>query len=66
MRIPGAEGDFVAIENQSSAGVWEKYRGDEDWEVTYEWKRVDGTLGTSKVTAKWVTKGSGCRGEVEV
>lgn len=56
----------MAIENQSSAGVWEKYRGDEDWEVTYEWKRVDGTLGTSKVTAKWVTKGSGCRGEVEV
>ncbi|KAF8457715.1 Neutral/alkaline nonlysosomal ceramidase [Terfezia claveryi] len=60
-----AEGDFVAIEKQSSAGVWEKYRGDEDWEVTYEWKRVDGVLGTSEVTAKWVVSELEDRGAAE-
>lgn len=60
-----SEGDFVAIEKQSSAGVWEKYRGDEDWEVTYEWKRVSQILGTSEVTVKWAVSELEDRGAVE-
>ena len=60
-----SEGDFVAIEKQSSAGAWEKYRGDEDWEVTFEWKRVDGVLGTSEVTVKWMVSELEDRGGAE-
>lgn len=60
-----SENDYVVIEKQSSVGVWEKYRGDEDWEVTYEWKREDGVLGTSEVTAKWAVSELGDRGAAD-
>lgn len=59
------EGDFVVIERQNSAGKWQKYRRDEDWEVSYEWKRVNGLLGTSEVTVKWAVSEEEDRGAAE-
>lgn len=59
------EGDYVIIEREISQGQWVKYRGDEDWEVTFEWKRKDGLLGTSEVTVKWVVSELEDRGGAE-
>jgi neutral ceramidase len=48
------EGTFVAIETQRD-GSWVQVRNDRDWEVVYNWKRVNGLTGTSEVTVEWDT-----------
>lgn len=49
------EGTFTAIEKQGSDGSWSQIRSDRDWELVYEWKRVNGLTGTSEVTVSWDT-----------
>jgi neutral ceramidase len=52
------EGTFVAIETQRD-GTWVQVRNDRDWEVVYNWKRVNGLTGTSEVTVEWDTSITG-------
>ena len=59
------EGDFAVIEKQAPNGEWQKYRGDEDWELIFEWEMKNGLLGMSEVTVKWVISGQEDRGGVE-
>ncbi|KAF2438292.1 Neutral/alkaline nonlysosomal ceramidase [Karstenula rhodostoma CBS 690.94] len=49
------EGTFTAIEKQGSDGSWTQVRNDKDWELVYEWKRVNGVTGTSSATITWDT-----------
>ncbi|KAJ8112946.1 hypothetical protein OPT61_g4806 [Boeremia exigua] len=49
------EGSYTSIERRSDAGVWEQVRGDRDWDVVFEWKRVNGLTGTSEVGVSWDT-----------
>jgi len=49
------EGTFAAVEAQNADGTWTQVRNDADWELVYEWKRVNGLLGTSDVTLTWDT-----------
>ncbi|KAH7082594.1 neutral ceramidase precursor [Paraphoma chrysanthemicola] len=49
------EGTFAAVEKRGDDGIWTQYRNDEDWELVYEWKRVNGLTGTSDVTITWDT-----------
>jgi neutral ceramidase len=49
------EGTFAAVERQNSDGTWSQVRNDEDWELVYQWKRVNGLTGTSDVTITWDT-----------
>ncbi|OAL45614.1 neutral ceramidase precursor [Pyrenochaeta sp. DS3sAY3a] len=49
------EGTFTSIEQQNGDGTWSQVRNDEDWEVVYQWKRVNGLIGTSDVTITWDT-----------
>jgi len=49
------EGTFAAIEKQNTDGTWSQVKNDEDWELVYEWKRVNGLTGTSDVTISWDT-----------
>ncbi|KAK3402284.1 Neutral/alkaline nonlysosomal ceramidase [Sordaria brevicollis] len=51
------EGTFVAIEKLGADGkTWTQVRNDEDWDLTYEWKRTNGLLGYSEVTVRWETR----------
>jgi neutral ceramidase len=49
------EGTFAAIEKQNPDATWTQVKNDEDWELMYEWKRVNGLTGTSDVTISWDT-----------
>ncbi|RYN21071.1 Neutral ceramidase [Alternaria arborescens] len=49
------EGTFASIEKQNSDGTWVQVKNDEDWELVYQWKRVNGLTGTSDVTITWDT-----------
>jgi neutral ceramidase len=49
------EGTFTSIEKQNGDGTWTQVKNDNDWEVVYEWKRVNGLTGTSEVTITWDT-----------
>ncbi|KAF1917703.1 neutral ceramidase precursor [Ampelomyces quisqualis] len=49
------EGTFAAIEKQNDDSTWQQVKNDEDWELVYQWKRVNGLLGTSDVTITWDT-----------
>ncbi|KAF1951526.1 neutral ceramidase precursor [Byssothecium circinans] len=49
------EGTFAAVEKQNSDSSWTQIKSDKDWELVYEWKRVNGLLGTSDVTITWDT-----------
>lgn len=49
------EGTFAAIEALGDNGEWVTYKTDRDWELVYEWKRVNGLLGTSEVSVSWDT-----------
>ncbi|PVH97261.1 Neutral/alkaline nonlysosomal ceramidase [Periconia macrospinosa] len=49
------EGTFTAVERQNGDGTWTRIKDDTDWELLYEWKRVNGLLGTSEVTVTWDT-----------
>jgi neutral ceramidase len=48
------ESTYAAIEKQSGA-TWTKVKDDTDWELLFEWKRVNGLTGTSNVTISWDT-----------
>ncbi|PSN72218.1 neutral ceramidase precursor [Corynespora cassiicola Philippines] len=48
------EGTFAAVERQNG-GSWTQVKSDRDWELLYEWKRVNGLTGTSDVTITWDT-----------
>ncbi|KAK1774462.1 Neutral/alkaline nonlysosomal ceramidase [Copromyces sp. CBS 386.78] len=51
------EGTYAAVEKLGSDGkTWTQVRSDEDWNLTYEWKRTNGLLGYSEVTMKWETR----------
>jgi neutral ceramidase len=49
------EGTFAAVEKQNEDTTWTQVKNDEDWELVYQWKRVNGLLGTSDVTITWDT-----------
>ncbi|RMZ67584.1 neutral alkaline non-lysosomal ceramidase [Pyrenophora seminiperda CCB06] len=50
------EGTFAAVEKQNVDGTtWSQVKNDGDWELVYEWKRVNGLIGTSDVTISWDT-----------
>jgi neutral ceramidase len=49
------EGTFAAVEKQNADSTWTQVKNDEDWELIYQWKRVNGLLGTSDVTITWDT-----------
>ncbi|EMD86451.1 hypothetical protein COCC4DRAFT_49743 [Bipolaris maydis ATCC 48331] len=49
------EGTFASVEKQAADGTWTQVKNDEDWELLYEWKRVNGLTGTSDVTITWDT-----------
>jgi neutral ceramidase len=49
------EGTFTAVEKQNADSTWTQVKNDEDWELVYQWKRVNGLLGTSDVTITWDT-----------
>jgi neutral ceramidase len=49
------EGTFTAIEKQNADGTWTQIKNDKDWELVYQWKRVNGLLGTSDVVITWDT-----------
>jgi neutral ceramidase len=53
------EGTFASIEKQNSDGTWVQVKNDEDWELIYQWKRVNGLTGTSDVTITWDTSLTG-------
>ncbi|CAE7179605.1 Neutral ceramidase [Pyrenophora teres f. teres] len=53
------EGTFAAIEKQNTDGTWSQVKNDEDWELVYQWKRVNGLTGTSDVTISWDTSITG-------
>ncbi|KAL1643235.1 hypothetical protein SLS61_009334 [Didymella pomorum] len=48
------EGTFTSIELYDGSS-WTQVKTDKDWEVLYEWKRVNGLTGTSDVTITWDT-----------
>lgn len=48
------DGTFASVEKYDErASVWRKVRDDEDWSLTYEWKRTNSALGTSQVKLSW-------------
>ncbi|EPE24469.1 hypothetical protein GLAREA_08321 [Glarea lozoyensis ATCC 20868] len=49
------EGTFLAVE-QLVGSSWTTVRDDQDWFLVYTWKRVDGLIGSSEVTASWETE----------
>ncbi|KAH8723442.1 neutral ceramidase precursor [Phaeosphaeriaceae sp. PMI808] len=49
------EGTFTAVEKQNADNTWTQVKNDEDWELVYQWKRIDGLLGSSDVTITWDT-----------
>ncbi|KAF2634334.1 neutral ceramidase precursor [Massarina eburnea CBS 473.64] len=49
------EGTFTAVEKKNADGSWTQIKNDNDWELLYEWKRVNGLLATSDVTITWDT-----------
>jgi neutral ceramidase len=48
------ESTYAAIEKQSGT-TWTEVKDDTDWELLFEWKRVNGLTGTSNVTISWDT-----------
>jgi neutral ceramidase len=51
------EGTFAAVERKGADGTWTRVRSDDDWFLTYSWKRTNGLLGYSDVTLAWETGG---------
>lgn len=48
------EGTFASVERYLDS-KWVQIKNDRDWELLYEWKRVNGLTGTSDVTITWDT-----------
>jgi len=49
------EGTYAAVERQGADGVWTQIKTDADWDLVFQWKRVNGLTGTSDVTLSWDT-----------
>ncbi|KAH7130268.1 neutral ceramidase precursor [Dendryphion nanum] len=49
------EGTYTSVEQKSADGTWKQIRNDADWELVFQWKRVNGLTGTSDVTITWDT-----------
>jgi neutral ceramidase len=49
------EGTFAAVEKRQDDNTWIQVKNDEDWELVFEWKRVNGLTGTSDVKITWDT-----------
>lgn len=49
------EGTFAAVEKRNSDGTWTQVKNDKDWELVYQWQRVNGLIGSSDVTLTWDT-----------
>lgn len=46
------EGTYAIIEKYD-LGAWKAVRNDDDWFLTFNWKRTSTALGTSEVTIEW-------------
>jgi neutral ceramidase len=49
------EGTFAAVEKHGDDGVWRQVRNDEDWELVFQWKRLNSVLATSEGMIMWDT-----------
>lgn len=49
------EGTYAAVERHAADGTWTQIRTDADWDLVFEWKRVNGLTGTSDATITWDT-----------
>lgn len=49
------EGTYAAVEYQGADGVWTQIKTDADWDLVFQWKRVNGLTGTSDATITWDT-----------
>lgn len=48
------ESTYVVVEKKDGS-KWTQVRTDEDWDLVFEWKRLDGLLGSSEVSVSWET-----------
>ncbi|KAM0445019.1 hypothetical protein ACHAQK_002563 [Fusarium lateritium] len=48
------ESTYVAVEKRDSS-EWIQVRTDQDWDLVFEWKRLDGLPGSSEVHVLWET-----------
>ncbi|EXK43406.1 alkaline ceramidase [Fusarium oxysporum f. sp. melonis 26406] len=48
------EDTYAAVEKKDGS-KWVQVRTDEDWDLVFEWKRLDGLLGSSEVAITWET-----------
>ncbi|EXL69772.1 alkaline ceramidase [Fusarium oxysporum f. sp. conglutinans race 2 54008] len=48
------EDTYAAVEKKDGS-KWAQVRTDEDWDLVFEWKRLDGLLGSSEVSITWET-----------
>ncbi|KAF1931130.1 neutral ceramidase precursor [Didymella exigua CBS 183.55] len=48
------EGTYASIERFVDGG-WVQFKNDADWELLFEWRRVNGLTGTSDVSVSWDT-----------
>ncbi|KAF5985790.1 alkaline ceramidase [Fusarium coicis] len=46
------EDTYAAVEKKDGS-KWVQVRTDEDWDLVFEWKRLDGLLGSSEVAITW-------------
>lgn len=60
------ETTFAAIEKQGDGGAWTKVKDDTDWELLFEWKRVNGLTGTSDSKISWDTGFGAAKGTYRV
>ncbi|KAF2742351.1 neutral ceramidase precursor [Sporormia fimetaria CBS 119925] len=51
------EGTYTAVEKQEGSN-WVRVRSDADWDLVYEWKRLNGLTGTSEVKITWDSAGA--------
>jgi neutral ceramidase len=59
------ESTYAAIEKQSGS-TWTRVKDDTDWDLVFEWKRVNGLTGTSDVTISWDTALSATSGTYRI
>ncbi|KAF4987540.1 hypothetical protein FGRMN_10292 [Fusarium graminum] len=48
------EATYAAVERKTDS-KWVQVRTDDDWDLLFEWKRLDGLLGSSEVSITWET-----------
>ncbi|KAF4449175.1 alkaline ceramidase [Fusarium austroafricanum] len=48
------EDTYAAVEKKDGS-KWVQVRSDEDWDLVFGWKRLDGLLGSSQVSISWET-----------